>query len=241
MSNVADDDTFWNGSPEELADRLRPVRRPRLPDGHLRAAGAVRRRDARAVRRRGEAAHRRRVALGDVPTNDGRPGDPVRRGGMWASCRARHPAPRAGGRPHDPLRRRIVRSSRGRRVGVLIRPSRDDEPPRWIRHGISSSNDTGRRYSLRVNVWPCEDTLGAEVVRGPDRRGRDCSISGSTSRSTSRSRSRSGTSCVGEACTEEPFAAMLVTRSPDDRWRRTRRPTRGSRGPGRTSAAAASC
>ena len=24
MSDVADDDTFWNGSPEELADRLRP-------------------------------------------------------------------------------------------------------------------------------------------------------------------------------------------------------------------------
>jgi hypothetical protein len=24
MSDVADDSTFWNGSPEELADRLRP-------------------------------------------------------------------------------------------------------------------------------------------------------------------------------------------------------------------------
>ena len=35
------------------------LRRARLPDGHLGAAGAVRRRDARALRRRGEAAHRR--------------------------------------------------------------------------------------------------------------------------------------------------------------------------------------
>ena len=24
MANVVDDNTFWNGSPEELADRLRP-------------------------------------------------------------------------------------------------------------------------------------------------------------------------------------------------------------------------
>ena len=56
--NVEDDDTFWNGSPEELADRLRPYVDLGLPDGHLRAAGAVRRRDVRALRRRGQAAHR---------------------------------------------------------------------------------------------------------------------------------------------------------------------------------------
>ena len=46
LADVADDDTFWNGTPEQLAERLAPVRRARLPDGHLGAAGAVRRRDA---------------------------------------------------------------------------------------------------------------------------------------------------------------------------------------------------
>ena len=58
MADVEDDDTFWNGTPEQLADRLAAVRRARLPDGHLRAAGAVRRRDARALHRRGHAAGR---------------------------------------------------------------------------------------------------------------------------------------------------------------------------------------
>ena len=50
--------------------RARPSRSPTgcgrtsssASDGHLRAAGAVRRRDARAVHRRGEAAHRRRLS-----------------------------------------------------------------------------------------------------------------------------------------------------------------------------------
>ena len=57
LADVEDDDTFWNGTPQQLADRLRPVHGDRLPDGHLRAAGAVRRRDARALHRRGRAAH----------------------------------------------------------------------------------------------------------------------------------------------------------------------------------------
>ena len=35
LADVADDDTFWNGTPEQLADKLRPVRRARLPDRHL--------------------------------------------------------------------------------------------------------------------------------------------------------------------------------------------------------------
>ena len=56
LSDVEDDDTFWNGTPEQLADRLRPYVELGLPDRDLRAAGAVRRRDARAVHRRGRAA-----------------------------------------------------------------------------------------------------------------------------------------------------------------------------------------
>ena len=46
LSEVEDDDTFWNGTPEQTRRAASPLRRPRLPDRHLRAAGAVRRRDA---------------------------------------------------------------------------------------------------------------------------------------------------------------------------------------------------
>ena len=38
MADVADDDTFWNGTPEQIADRLRPYVDARLPDGHRRSS-----------------------------------------------------------------------------------------------------------------------------------------------------------------------------------------------------------
>ena len=58
LSNLEGDTTFWNGTVG--ADR-RPapaLRRARLRDRHLRAAGAVRHRDARAIHPRGQAARR---------------------------------------------------------------------------------------------------------------------------------------------------------------------------------------
>ena len=61
LSAVENDTTFWNGTPR--ADR-RPhaaLHGDRLPDVHLRAAGPVRRRDARALHRRGRAAPRLRA------------------------------------------------------------------------------------------------------------------------------------------------------------------------------------
>ena len=51
MSEVEDDDTFWNGTPEQLRREAAAVLRARVPDGDLGAAGAVRRRDVRAIRR----------------------------------------------------------------------------------------------------------------------------------------------------------------------------------------------
>ena len=60
MSDVADDDTFWNGTPEQLAEKLAPTWSS-ASHGHLRAAGPVRCRDVRALRRAGQAAHRPRL------------------------------------------------------------------------------------------------------------------------------------------------------------------------------------
>ena len=62
LSDLEGDTTFWNGTPEQIAERLRAVRRARLPDRDLRAAGAVRRRDVRAIHRRGQAARRARLS-----------------------------------------------------------------------------------------------------------------------------------------------------------------------------------
>ena len=56
LADVADDDTFWNGTAGAARRPPATLRRPRLPDRHLRAAGALRRRDARAPHRRGQAA-----------------------------------------------------------------------------------------------------------------------------------------------------------------------------------------
>ena len=56
LADVEDDDTFWNGTPEQIADRLRPYVELGFRTVISRAAGALRRRDARAVHRRGRAA-----------------------------------------------------------------------------------------------------------------------------------------------------------------------------------------
>ena len=61
MARVADDDTFWNGTPEQIAERLRPYVELGFRTVISRAAGAVRRRDVRALHRRGQAARRRRL------------------------------------------------------------------------------------------------------------------------------------------------------------------------------------
>ena len=66
LTDLEDDDTFWNGT---LGADRRPapaVRRARLPDGDLGAAGALRRGDPRAVHRRGQAARRQGLTAGAV-------------------------------------------------------------------------------------------------------------------------------------------------------------------------------
>ena len=52
-------DTFWNGTPEEIADRLRPYVELGFRTVISEQPGAVRRRVPRAVHRRGRAAPRR--------------------------------------------------------------------------------------------------------------------------------------------------------------------------------------
>ena len=59
LADVEDDDTFWNGTAEQLADRLRPYVELGFRTVISRAAGAVRHGDARAPHRRGPAARRR--------------------------------------------------------------------------------------------------------------------------------------------------------------------------------------
>ena len=46
LADVADDDTFWNGTPEQLAEKLAPYVELGFHTVDLRAARAVRRRDA---------------------------------------------------------------------------------------------------------------------------------------------------------------------------------------------------
>ena len=72
MARVEDDDTFWNGTPEQLADRLRPYVELGFRTVDLRAARAVRHRDARALHRRGRAAP---LETGSRPDRGPGPGD----------------------------------------------------------------------------------------------------------------------------------------------------------------------
>ena len=58
-SDVDDDDTFWNGTAEQIAERLAPYVELGFHTVISRAAGAVRHGDARAPDRRGQAARRR--------------------------------------------------------------------------------------------------------------------------------------------------------------------------------------
>ena len=55
MGDVRDDDTFWVGTPDEIAERMIACRRHRLLDVPGGDPRAVRPRDARAVGRRGQA------------------------------------------------------------------------------------------------------------------------------------------------------------------------------------------
>ena len=58
LADVEDDDDVLERHPAAARRPPAALRGDRLPDRHLRAAGAVRRRDARALHRRGRAAHR---------------------------------------------------------------------------------------------------------------------------------------------------------------------------------------
>jgi alkanesulfonate monooxygenase SsuD/methylene tetrahydromethanopterin reductase-like flavin-dependent oxidoreductase (luciferase family) len=52
LKDVEDDESFWVGTAEQLRRAGRPAPRGRLPAGHRRAGGAVRRRDDGAADRR---------------------------------------------------------------------------------------------------------------------------------------------------------------------------------------------
>ncbi len=62
MADVEDDNTFWNGSPEQIADRLRPYVDLGFRTVISEQPAPVRRRDVRALHRRGQAAHRPRAS-----------------------------------------------------------------------------------------------------------------------------------------------------------------------------------
>ena len=58
LSDVADDQTFWNGTPEQLAEKLAPYVELGFHTVDLRAARALRHGDARAPDRPGQAPRR---------------------------------------------------------------------------------------------------------------------------------------------------------------------------------------
>ena len=67
MADVLDDDTFWVGTPELIAERMLGAQGARLPHVPRGDGRAVRRRVARALDRRGQAGgRRRRVTPGAV-------------------------------------------------------------------------------------------------------------------------------------------------------------------------------
>ena len=142
LSDVADDDTFWNGTRRAARREARAVRRARLPHGDLRAAGAVRHRDVRAPDRRGQAA-RRRAADGRRRWPARRTVDRVGRRPADGGLRLRRPRPRrrralvAAGieRPrHRDLRRRRTPRPRSTRAAAP-RPARAPVSDRRVQLG----------------------------------------------------------------------------------------------------------
>ena len=61
MTDVLDDDTFWVGTPELIAERMVGAQGARLPHVPRRDGRAVRRRDARSLDQRGPPDGRRRL------------------------------------------------------------------------------------------------------------------------------------------------------------------------------------
>ena len=66
MADVEDDNTFWVGTPEQIAETMVACRDIGFCDLPGRDRGAVRRRDARALDRRGQADGGRRLGLSAV-------------------------------------------------------------------------------------------------------------------------------------------------------------------------------
>ena len=86
---VEDDDTFWNGTPEQIAERLRALRRAGLPTVISEQPAPVRHGDVRALHRRGQAAHRRGLTRPGRPGASGRERDGRRRSPATARASAR--------------------------------------------------------------------------------------------------------------------------------------------------------
>ena len=125
LADVADDDTFWNGTSEQLAERLRPVRQAGLPDRHLGAARAVR----RGERSSGSSARSSRWSTPPA-------GPPPAGAARWrirslaprrTSRRVRRPCPTspAPPRPSSSARHQALRPGREGHAGRRQRPVAD--------------------------------------------------------------------------------------------------------------------
>ncbi len=82
MSDVEDDDTFWVGTPEQVAAEMQRPPRAGLQHLHRRDGGALRRGDARALDRRGEADGGARLASARVTRGAWSPGSRLLTAGL---------------------------------------------------------------------------------------------------------------------------------------------------------------
>ena len=85
---------------------------------------------------------------------------------------------------------------------------------------IELHNGTGRQYSFRVDTWQrgrletCEALIEQEVVRGPIAAGETFEFLVDVPFDVPVTVAFWEQPC-GEACDDDPFAALLVTRSPE--------------------------